>query len=64
MEDEIKECAMGMYDAYCGAVGGKAFNGDPLPNSAEFFADPKKETQSNAWLAAVTAKQFWRTKLL
>lgn len=37
------------YDAYCEAVGGKAFNGDPLPKSEEFFNDPAKEKQANAW---------------
>jgi hypothetical protein len=37
------------YDAYCKAVGGKAFNGDPLP---EFGATP--ERIQNAWKEAVT----------
>lgn len=41
-----------LYRAYCEAVGGKAFNGDPLPSAEEFFADPTKEKQANAWLAA------------
>jgi hypothetical protein len=41
-----------MYDAYCEEVGGKAFNGDPLPKAIEFFADPTKTKQSNAWLIA------------
>lgn len=38
-----------LYDHYCQAVGGKAFNGDPLPKAAEFFADESKEKQANAW---------------
>lgn len=41
-----------MYDAYCEKVGGKAFNGDPLPKSEEFFADKTKEKQVNAWISA------------
>lgn len=45
-----------MYDAYCHAVGGKAFNGDPLPTSEEFFADDSKQKQADAWrVAAQTA---------
>lgn len=38
-----------MYDDYCRAVGGKAFNGDPLPKSEEFFGDLSKVKQANAW---------------
>jgi hypothetical protein len=41
-----------LYAAYCAAVGGVAFNGDPLPVWKEFAADPAKEKQSGAWLAA------------
>lgn len=52
---DTKQKAMKAYDAYCGAVGGVAFNGDPLPKSDEFFADPKKEKQSNAWIVAIQA---------
>jgi len=40
-----------LYDKYCDAVGGVAFNGDPLPKSDEFFDDESKKKQSNAWLA-------------
>lgn len=50
----IAERAARMYDVYCQAVGGVAFNGDPLPSSAEFFADPKKEKQATAWIAAAS----------
>jgi hypothetical protein len=39
------------YDTYCAAVGGKAFNGDPLPKSEEFLADPTKAKQADAWRA-------------
>lgn len=41
-----------LYAAYCAAVGGKAFNGDPLPQWKEFRADPSKQKQSDAWVAA------------
>lgn len=40
-----------LYTAYCAAVGGVAFNGDPLPAWKEFAADPAKTKQSEAWLA-------------
>lgn len=38
-----------MYDKYCASVGGKAFNGDNLPTSEEFFNDSTKQKQANAW---------------
>ena len=37
-----------MYTTYCEAVGGKAFNGNPLPTWEEFRADELKQLQSNA----------------
>lgn len=46
---KLEQLAHKMYDDYCVMVGGKAFNGDPLPGSGEFFADPTKEKQANAW---------------
>lgn len=42
---------------YCAAVGGKAFNGDPLPSWTEFSADPAKATQAGGWIAAARASQ-------
>ena len=41
-----------MYTAYCEHVGGRAFNGDPLPDWETFKADPKKEKQSGGWISA------------
>ena len=41
-----------LYTAYCKAVGGLAFNGDPLPDWKTFAADVTKKKQSDAWLAA------------
>ena len=40
-----------LYDEYCVQVGGKAFNGDPLPKWADFRADQSKRKQSDAWIA-------------
>lgn len=44
--------AEAIYEAYCAAVGGVAFNGDILPNWATFVSDPSKKKQADAWLAA------------
>lgn len=40
-----------LYTAYCEAVGGIAFNGEPLPNWQEFNSDESKQKQANAWIA-------------
>ncbi len=53
---DIEQTAGRLYEAYCAAVGGKAFNGDPLPDWATFRFDPSKQKQSDAWITvAVTA---------
>ena len=44
-----------MYTAYCEAVGGRAFNGDALPDWDTFSADPSKEKQVAGWIAAADA---------
>lgn len=44
-----------LYTVYCQAVGGKAFNGDPLPSWDEFINDQTKEKQSTAWLKTAEA---------
>lgn len=44
------ELAHALYTRYTQAVGGKAFNGDPLPSAEEFFSDTTKNTQSAAWI--------------
>jgi len=41
-----------IYTTYCAAVGGVAFNGDPLPTWAVLADDETKKKQSEAWLAA------------
>lgn len=52
MHTDTEKIARDMYDAYCSAVGGKAYNGQPLPQSDEFFADMNKQPQADAWRAA------------
>jgi hypothetical protein len=54
LEGKIEETAGQLYTKYCEAVGGVAFNGDPLPAWDEFSKDPAKEKQSKAWIAAAT----------
>lgn len=49
--DHITEKAIELYDIYTAAVGGKAWNGDPLPTGKEFINDPAKQLQANAWRA-------------
>lgn len=39
-----------LYEAYCKAVGGKAFNGDPLPDWKTFSLDPTKQVQVHGWM--------------
>ena len=53
-----EEFAGKLYDRYCEAVGGLAFNGDPLPKWEVFRADPSKQKQSDAWVevAALAAE--------
>lgn len=41
-----------LYRVYCESVGGRAFNGDPLPDWETFSTDPAKSKQANAWFAA------------
>ena len=40
-----------LYTRYCTEVGGKAFNGDPLPEWVDFAKDPSKSKQAQAWRA-------------
>ena len=50
----MKRVAMAMYDAYCEQVGGKAWDGRPLPTAKEFFADETKQKQVMGWFAAAS----------
>lgn len=49
---DSKNLAGRLYEKYCAEVGGKAFNGDPLPSWQEFSSDPSKQKQANAWIAS------------
>lgn len=46
---DIEQIAGQLYTSYCAAVGGKAFNGDPLPTWDEFRHDIAKAKQADAW---------------
>ena len=50
----MKRVAMAMYDEYCRKVGGKAYDGRPLPTSKEFFEDESKVKQQRGWFAAAS----------
>lgn len=52
---DVEAIAGRLYSVYCEAVGGKAFNGDPLPKWEEFRADPSKQKQSDAWVKVADA---------
>ena len=43
------------YTAYCNAVGGKARNGDKLPNWDAMCEDPAKQKLVEAWAMAADA---------
>lgn len=50
-ESNKEQFAFKLYDVYCEAVGGKAWDGRPLPTSEEFFYDATKVKQADAWRA-------------
>lgn len=59
MPETTEQVAEKLYSVYCAAVGGKAFNGDALPDWKTFRADPAKQAQSDAWVAvAQTAEDL------
>jgi len=39
-----------LYDEYCKAVGGLAYDGKPLPVWHVFYSDSAKRKQANAWI--------------
>jgi hypothetical protein len=49
------QAAQILYDNYCTEVGGKAFNGEPLPDWQTFYNDPSKSKQAHAWERAANA---------
>ena len=50
----MKKLAMALYAEYCAEVGGKAYDGRPLPTAKEFFNDDTKAKQARAWMAAAS----------
>jgi hypothetical protein len=52
---DMEKIAGLLYERYCIAVGGKNFRGDPLPSWSEFYSDPTKKTQSEAWVEVARA---------
>jgi hypothetical protein len=52
---DMEKLAGALYAAYCMAVGGRAYNGDPLPNWDAFRSDPEKKKQSDAWVVTAEA---------
>jgi len=59
----IEEHANLLYSVYCEAVGGVAFNGDPLPSWEDFAADPKKQLQADAWRSVAKQSRELETAL-
>jgi hypothetical protein len=52
---KTSEAATLLYTTYSAEVGGKAFNGDPLPDWQTFSNDPTKTKQAQAWERAAGA---------
>jgi len=46
-----------LYEVYCEAVGGVAFNGDKLPDWTTFYADKSKAKQVGAWISVAVASR-------
>jgi len=46
----LEDFAGQLYERYCQAVGGKAYDGKPLPLWKEFRGDESKRVQSDAWV--------------
>jgi hypothetical protein len=63
VDEDTEAEARAMYDDYTAAVGGKAFNGNALPPASEFFEDPAKQKQANAWrtVAANADDRFYQS---
>jgi len=51
----LEDFAGQLYERYCQAVGGKAYDGKPLPLWKEFRGDPTKRVQSDAWVRVAEA---------
>ena len=51
----VDRVAAHFYAVYCDSVGGKAWNGDSLPDWAALNADPAKARIIEAWKAVARA---------
>lgn len=49
--NKIDQKAIELYDIYTAAVGGKAWDGKPLPCGKDFMSDPTKQKQADGWRA-------------
>ena len=58
---DMMKLAGELYETYCQSVGGKAFNGDPLPSWADFSKDPAKQKQVEGWVAVANAALAWHS---
>jgi len=55
----LSEIAGQLYDRYCVAVGGKAFNGDPLPSWLSSKTTPQKDpVRGLAGVASFAVTQY------
>lgn len=48
---DYEAIAGNLYTVYCKAVGGRAWDGNPLPDWNTFRNDATKRVQSEAWIA-------------
>ena len=56
---DMMKLAGELYTTYCQSVGGKAFNGDPLPTWDEFSRDSNKQKQVDGWVAVANNALEW-----
>lgn len=61
-ESCLESIAAVLYEKYCEAVGGVAFNGDLLPTWAEFRTDANKTKQSEGWIAVAAKAVLLRSE--
>lgn len=62
IREKILKYAKQNYDTYNFAVGGVAWNGDPLPSWEDFYNDPTKQKQVFGWVTTGFNSLFVETK--
>lgn len=55
MDADRNNLAGFLYEVYCDAVGGKAWDGTTLPTWHEFKSNMNKQSQVKGWLAVAEA---------